>query len=394
MLNRRRVCRPGSAMTKSKHGERRPKLAVGLWARSPSFSRNWRRSSNHRPPWHLRPSRRPPPLPRLVPPAAASRCQPLLTRPTNPRSRFWIGLIARNSARLTSGRPGAPRPMNARLLRSSWLAFSRRSAAGIPPYVDFAIFKPHGSRQFKLNRFEAQVFINGELKTRALTGPPNFEAWQACWEVFRAACVSLEEVSPATLDSYAKGISMLNDLFPAQWGVVFCADEIMRAEIWNRLAEELEDKKAWPEHRPWDFVIKLSTYGGSSTSFDMLQWWQSHVLLPCQNQSSPLRFIQRLEGTELLPSPLGWTASSSHQAPRSNSAPPNKRRNRNNPNVRSDYRAGPLGASDQAHQQQQQPRYNNQAPKGGKGNGKGKGGMYGNDKGKGKGPKGPKGSQK
>ena len=163
----------------------------------------------------------------------------------------------------------------------------------------------------------------------------------------------------------------------------------MRAEIWNRLAEELEDKNVWPENRPWDFVLKLSTYGGGSTNFDMLQWWQSHVLLPCQNQSSPIRFIQRLEGTELLPSPLGWAASSSRPAARSDSAPPNKRKRggRNNPGHR-DGRAGPLGAHDQGSQQHWQ-----QHDKGGKGGkSKGKGGKQHNDKGKGH--KGPKGSNK
>ena len=257
--------------------------------------------------------------------------------------------------------------------------------------MDFAIFKPHGNRQFKLNRLEAQVFINGELKTRALTGPSNFEAWMSCWEVFRAACLCIEELSPSTLDAYAKGISMLNDLYPRHWGVVYCADEIMRAEIWNRLAEELEDKSMWPAALPWDYVIQLSTYGGGGTNFEMLQWWQSHVVLPCQNQTSPINFIQRLEGTELLPSPHGWAASAHRSAPRSDSAPPNKRKrngtrggNRGGGGGHSG-RAGQLGAPDYGPPQHH---HDNNKGKGGKNKGKGKG----NDKGKGH--KGSKGSNK
>ena len=39
------------------------------------------------------------------------------------------------------------------------------------PYVDFAVFGPHGRRAAKARKFAAQAFVDGELVTRMLTGP-------------------------------------------------------------------------------------------------------------------------------------------------------------------------------------------------------------------------------
>ena len=155
-----------------------------------------------------------------------------------------------------------------------------RLTRGESPYADFAIFQPHGRRLAKHHKFDAQIFVDGKLTTRALKGPSDFPSWKSCWEVFRATMVSLLTVSPATLDGYERGISHLVDLYPQPWGMIFCADEILRSEIWQSVAEALQDKGEWPAVRPWDFVIKVTTYGGAEATQAMILWWFTHVAAP------------------------------------------------------------------------------------------------------------------
>ena len=120
----------------------------------------------------------------------------------------------------------------------------------------------------------------------------------------------LAAVSPATLDGYERGISFLNDLYPQHWGLIFCADEIVRSEVWQSVAEGLIDNKAWPADRPWDFVIRVTTYGGPEATQAMVQWWFTHVAAPVQHGSTPIAFLQKVEGTALLPMPGGMASSS------------------------------------------------------------------------------------
>ena len=77
------------------------------------------------------------------------------------------------------------------------------------PYTDFAVWGPYGRRQTKHMKFTAQVWVGGELVTRQLTGPANFEAWRAPWRVFRAAMILLGACLPGPLDEYEENIRAL-----------------------------------------------------------------------------------------------------------------------------------------------------------------------------------------
>ena len=92
-----------------------------------------------------------------------------------------------------------------------------------------------------MRRFDSQVFVDSELKTRQITGPSNYEAWLCCWRVFRAAMIMLEAASPATLDRYADGIRDLSRIHPQAWGIIFVADELNRYERWDTIMEDLTD---------------------------------------------------------------------------------------------------------------------------------------------------------
>merc|ERR1712194_549474 len=125
------------------------------------------------------------------------------------------------------------------------------------------------------------------------------------------------------------GISQHNDLPPQHWGVVYCADELLRSEVWQSVSDGLADTLALPDERPWDYVIRVTTYGGPEATPAMVHWWYLRVAAAIQHAGSPTAFMQRLEGTHFLPTPAGM--SSSADGPQQASAPRgnNYRKNKN-----------------------------------------------------------------
>merc|ERR1712194_162468 len=212
-----------------------------------------------------------------------------------------------------------------------------RLGRGESPYADFAVFQPHGRRMAKFRLFEAQIFVDGALTTRQLKGPLDFQAWESCWEVLRNTLISLGAVSPATLDAYKRGISQLNDMYPQQWGIVYMADELLRSELWQSVSDGLADTLALPDVNPWDYVIRVTTYGGPEATPAMVHWWYLRVAAAIQHAGSSTAFMQRLEGTHFLPTPAGMSSSAdtAHQPSGgrgNNYKKNNKSKNNNNGN--------------------------------------------------------------
>ena len=266
---------------------------------------------------------------------------------------------------------GGPAPDGARPSSEQLAAMLSRLSKGKSPYADFAVFQPHGGRLAMHHKFDAQIFVGGELTTRHLKGPINFASWKACWAVFRATMISLVEISPATLDDYERGIGQLVTLFPQHWGIIFCGDALTRSERWNEIAEGLKDSGAWPVDRPWDKVMKLTTYGGDESTVAQQHWWSHRVIFPCQS-TRPLAALQELEGTSLLPMPGGMTSSSSTDRAASAQQPHNNnhKKAKNKPRSKNNHLGAPTPYPAPA------PHHGNGKGKGGKdkGHGKGKGG--------------------
>merc|ERR1712194_576359 len=276
---------------------------------------------------------------------------------------------------------GGP-PLDGRAPSTEQLAaMVTKLARGEAPYVDFGVFTPHGKRLMKMHRFEAQVFVDNELVNKQMKGPSTFEAWKESWLVFRALMISSVTITSATLDRYAQGIEQLVHQHPNYWGVIYCADEIMRGEIWTSTAEDLFDADRLPADMPWDLILRLTSFGGSECTTQSSHWWTRHVLWPCQRSEASARtYLQEVEGTHLLPFPEGFSAVDG--AP----ARPRPNRTRGASRRAAAWDKGPY-QNDSSNNQNQHN--NNNGGKGkGKGNKNNKGNKGNHNKGKGKGNKG------
>jgi hypothetical protein len=204
--------------------------------------------------------------------------------------------LRNNYLQITGGDPAD----NERPSAEQLSALKARVDAGKSPYTDFAVFGPFGRRYAKLRKFEAQVFVHGELTTKILRGPAGYESWRACWRVFRAAMIMIGAASPASLDAYEEGIRTLTVLFPGSWGVLHMADETIRGEQWELRREEAIRRKVDLGPVPWDGIIRDSAYGSWGPS---QHWWKIHVEAPLaqKNAQGALRVVRELEGVPAEP---------------------------------------------------------------------------------------------
>jgi hypothetical protein len=163
-------------------------------------------------------------------------------------------------------------------------ALSTRLARDMVPYTDFGVWGPFGRRMQKAMRFTAQVFVAGELTTKAFRGPDSFPLWRAGWRVFRTALLMLHGAKPGQLDAYEERVRGLAEIFPDNWGILMAADDLMRSERWEEIRRRFDSARAWNGQQgphdagaldpaaPWGTVIKASA--------EDRDWWYEHVNQP------------------------------------------------------------------------------------------------------------------
>ena len=63
-----------------------------------------------------------------------------------------------------------------------------RVASGAPPFVDFGVWRPHGTRFSRIMRFQAVIPLpDGAYQHREFAGPAAFSEWAKGWEVLQFA---------------------------------------------------------------------------------------------------------------------------------------------------------------------------------------------------------------
>lgn len=103
---------------------------------------------------------------------------------------------------------------------------------GRSPYVDFAVFGPHGDRTARKLRFHGMV-PNGEggVRMKEIYGPSTFTSWLSSWRVFATTCIMSEQISPMVLQRYARQIERYASHYGHEiWAIIYQADVRARRE--------------------------------------------------------------------------------------------------------------------------------------------------------------------
>ena len=159
-------------------------------------------------------------------------------------------------------------------------ALSFLMSNSLPPYADFAVFNPFGTRMERKLRF-TQHFMSTEGKWRAVevSGPTDLDKWKACWEVFTVAAVSLDIATPAVLARYAKRFEDRCSRYPLAWHVCAVAEDRCRSE-WMA-AEKRRQERFTTEHptlavldasKPWNAVFREAA--------DSIEYWSAELQEP------------------------------------------------------------------------------------------------------------------
>ena len=149
------------------------------------------------------------------------------------------------------------------------------------PYLDFAIWGPHGHRTARKLRLIGQVFdSNGSLRTVEIAGPPNLEVWLDCFAVMATAFLMLNIMDLGTLTNYAKLITDFHARYGSlTWLLLYQADTRFRQEHVDRCRRRAESshEKArsaggtteFEPLRPWNLAYQL----GTQDSGGLGSWW-------------------------------------------------------------------------------------------------------------------------
>jgi hypothetical protein len=106
----------------------------------------------------------------------------------------------------------------------------------------------------------------GELIQHEFKGPPDFEHWSACWEVYATAMIMLGACSPPHLLAYAAMIGHYAKRYGMKcWALIYQMETRFRRETMERARRRASselDKAIAAGHRtdfdparPWDFVF-------------------------------------------------------------------------------------------------------------------------------------------
>lgn len=174
------------------------------------------------------------------------------------------------------------------------------------PYADFSILTPFGRRMQKTMKMKSFAFQpDGTWKTAEIPGPPNLQAWQACFKVYRAVLFMLRYptgtttaapaatgpvglvtraplvVQPHSLEQYFEAFMELCLEYPECWHLLMPAEDRMRGERFEHLRRGLARSHAagkvpveinYDPARPWDGVFQAAALDH--------HYWDSNVRRP------------------------------------------------------------------------------------------------------------------
>jgi hypothetical protein len=152
------------------------------------------------------------------------------------------------------------------------------------PYLDFAIWGPHGHRIIRRLRLSGLQFAgDGTLRTIELNGPADLDMWLSCYRLLEVAFVMLDIADLGPLQRYKDMIVQYHKRYGAAvWHLLYQADTRTRLEHMERLhrhvtAEHERITKSggvstFDAKRPWNAVWMRAV--------DDAQWWRNELEEP------------------------------------------------------------------------------------------------------------------
>ena len=157
----------------------------------------------------------------------------------------------------------------------------------VPPYVDLALFGPHGHRiQRNLKLTGMHFSPEGELVRVELKGPPSVSHWKLCMKVLSTVLIGLGALSPPTIASYIDKISQYTIRYGDQcWAIIYQCEVRFRREFVERIrrrealkyaeAQQAGNSYPYDPNRPWERVYWVGVE-------ESVSWWHQHLEEPCQ----------------------------------------------------------------------------------------------------------------
>ena len=148
---------------------------------------------------------------------------------------------------------------------------------GQVPYVDFALWGPHGNRLERRLKFSGQQFdADGIMRTIEIYGPGTLTQWIASWEVYSTACIFLNIMDLGTLMAYRTLIVGFHARYGQQcWLLLYQADTRFRLEHLlrtKRLLSAAHDKALLAQGTTSFSPLRPWTSAMSAGILDMA-WW-------------------------------------------------------------------------------------------------------------------------
>ena len=108
--------------------------------------------------------------------------------------------------------------------------------SGAVPYVDYAIWGPHGHRMARKMRLGGQILdANATFRFVEVAGPPNIDVWALAFDVMMTSFLYLNIVDLGILQQYKRKILMYHTRYgPACWLLLYQAETRFRSEQLER----------------------------------------------------------------------------------------------------------------------------------------------------------------
>ena len=146
------------------------------------------------------------------------------------------------------------------------------------PYADFGVFGPFGRKLMRASKFRAWFpGPDGAYYSKELPGPSCLQQWELCWAVLTRVLLSLQAVSSAALERYARCIRRLANDWPSAWHLVCLTNDKGRAEHLDGIKREImvEDMRT-SKPRAWFLGPGGAYYSKEVPRPSCLQQW-----VPC-----------------------------------------------------------------------------------------------------------------